>query len=329
LTPRARIALLGSSLCTALLLLFVIVNGWGSSWFHRPPPAAELDPVPTADPAVVRFVAVGDAGELTPALEAVGAAIPDVCKARGCDFGLLLGDNKYPAGVEGPQDDGLTPIFAPLDDTGLTWYVVLGNHDYGDSTHEEYADAEIAWAKAHPRFVLPARTYAFTAGPATFFALDTTAAFWDGGGAQAAWFDAGVTRSVSRWNVAFGHHPIMSDGMHGNVGDYEGHSWLPFASGGELAELLLGHVCGNADLYVAGHDHVLDWPDGGDCDTQLIVSGAGAKPREIVDRGNPGRFRAGNTPGFAWIELGDAMTVAFYGGDGALLFEGTAPRSER
>lgn len=276
---------------------------------------------------MVRFVAIGDTGKGNAGQRAVARAVRAVCEARGCDFVVLLGDNYYPRGMQSPDDpriDALvTDVYADL---GVPVYAVLGNHDWGHGRDADAAGWQVDWARAHPFVRMPAPYYGFTAGPAAFFALDTTSIFYGDGAEQVAWLDEALREADARYKVVFGHHTYRSNGEHGNAGAYEGLGWVPIVRGAPLKRMFQEHVCGRADLYVSGHDHLLQWIS--HCGTELVVSGAGATARELVDRGNEPRFAAARL-GLAWIELGDALTVAFHDETGALLFEGTTASARR
>src|SRR5690242_20330024 len=91
--------------------------------------------VQAGDPATVRFVAFGDAGAATGAQFAVAQAMADVCKARGCDFALELGDNIYPEGVRSADDPQFETKFeTPYEALKMPFYVALGNHDNGSDS---------------------------------------------------------------------------------------------------------------------------------------------------------------------------------------------------
>lgn len=282
-----------------------------------PPAGGDLGPRPVRDPDVVRFVAVGDSGRDTPALHAVSSAIARVCAERGCDLGLMLGDNLYDRGMDGPDDPRIDAITEPLRATGLSWYLVNGNHDYAWVAGDQRSAWVRGWATRTPDVAYPAPWYRFEAGPAAFVALDTTQAFWWGAGAQLAWLEA-TPPSTTRWRVVFGHHPLRSNGRHGNAGAYEGWVNLPFASGRSVRELLDAAVCPSTDLYLAGHDHNLELLD--HCGARLIVSGAASRTRPLVDRGNRTTFE-GSAPGFVWVELARRGRVLFFDEHGVLLHE--------
>lgn len=277
-----------------------------------------------AEPGVLRLAAVGDAGEANASSRKVAGVLGEVCAARGCDLVLWLGDNLYYRGMDSPEDPRMDEVWATWDALDLPFYGVLGNHDYGHGRDRARAAHQLAWAAHQPDLTMPGPVYRFSAGPADLWALDTNLVFWHGEEAQAAWLDETLPDSGDRWRVAFGHHPYVSDGEHGNAGQYEGHGGLPIASGRTLERLFEGHLCGRVDLYLSGHEHNRQWHEV--CGTEWIVSGAGSRTTPIVDRGNDPRF-ARAEEGLVWVELSPAgMQVAFYDEVGGLEYEGTTSR---
>lgn len=275
---------------------------------------------PPPSTAAVHFVAVGDVGKANATQHAVADAIGTVCAHQPCDFALLLGDNLYPRGMDADDDPRMDAAFTDVySDLDLAFKVVLGNHDYG---HGEWARAErqLRYAQRTPQFVLPDRYYSFATPDADFFALDTDAVFFGSPIEQGAWLDGQIDASTARWRVAFGHHPYRSNGRHGNAGQYEGWAYVPWLSGNTLFALFRNHVHGQVDLYLAGHEHNLQVMrhDG----LPLVVSGAGSSARELVDRGNVTDQEVA-VPGFAWIRLGERMTIRLYDEHATLLGETT------
>jgi hypothetical protein len=87
-------------------------------------------------------------------------------------------------------------------------------------------------------------------------------------------------------------------------------------------------LCGKVDVYFAGHDHHLEWLEPvPECPgTQFLVSGAGSLPRPVADR-RPAYFKAGDTPGFIWVEInGNEFTGEFYDGAAQLLYRRTTTK---
>lgn len=291
------------------------------------PPAAppgRAPPPALADPSRLRLVAIGDTGRGDAGQRAVADGVARVCRQRGCDLIALLGDNLYERGMERPDDPRMAERTVDMyAAAGAPLYAVLGNHDYGLGQDHEAAGWQIAWARRTPGIELPARTWSMRAGPAELFALDTNAAMWSGSATQARWLRRALEQSDAAWRVVLGHHAFRSNGDHGNAGQYEGLFGVPIASGTSLWTLFEKTLCGRADLYLSGHDHNLQALS--HCGVELVVSGAGANARAVVDRGNTPRFAAAHT-GFAWLELGTAeLTLAFHDADGNTVYEHTLP----
>lgn len=295
-----------------------------------PPPDRDTGPRedPDADdPNTIRFVALGDAGEGNDTQYQVAAAMETVCAARGCDFAVYLGDNFYENGVESADDELFQTAFElPYEYLDFPFYVVLGNHDYGgnglgwESWKPGY---EITYSETSDKFILPDRYYSFQKGPADFFGLDTNAIVWGEGEDQDAWIEEVISESTAPWRVALGHHTYISNGSHGNAGNYEGLPWLPIVNGADFQTFFDDHLCGQVDIYLCGHDHSRQWLEA-TCGTEFVVSGAGAKVTEIVERdANPSYFQVA-TAGFMWIKMNeDSFTGVFYDEDGVPEFERT------
>jgi hypothetical protein len=313
-------------ICAAALL--------AALWLGVPPltraaggePAASAAPHSTICPAAALcFFAVGDTGTGEPPQREVAAAIAAKCRAAGCRFGLLLGDVIYEHGVTSPAD----PQFAaklerPYAGLAAPFYAVLGNHDY-DGTTWSQGDHYLAYAGGHPNFLMPGLSYAFEAGPALFLALDTQPLIRGHGRAereQGALVDEALLRSRLPWRIAFGHHPYVSNGVHGTAGRYD-HCLVPIGAlcGGRLKRFTEAHLCGKVDLYLSGHDHsrqvlqdVVSCPG-----TTFVVSGAGAKVSELPGT-HPARFQQASL-GFAYVRVTvDALDLEMLDASGAVQF---------
>lgn len=281
-------------------------------------------PPPTGTETGVRFVAFGDTGEGNEAQAMVANAAEVVCADRGCDFALLLGDNFYTSGVTSAMDqqfiDKFETIYEGLD---MRFYVVLGNHDYGtlanDWTRGNY---QVEYTQYSDKWYLPHFWYTFSSesGGTQFFAFDTARMMWNHDvDDQRLWLSSELLTSTAPWKVAIAHHPYISNGKHGNAGNYEGLSWLPFASGEEIKDVVEDLVCGRANVYISGHDHNRQVFDPV-CGTYFLVSGASSKTEAFVFReDNPTEWGDDTREGFLWVEIvGDELTAAFYDLDGNL-----------
>ncbi len=281
-------------------------------------------PPPTGEPGVVRFVAFGDTGEGNEAQQMVANAAEVVCADRGCNFALLLGDNFYDEGVTSSMDqqfiDKFETVYEGLD---MPFYVVLGNHDYGQFANDwERGNYQVEYTQYSEKWTLPHFWYTFSSesGATQFFAFDTARMMWNHDVAdQRQWLTNELLASSAPWKIAVAHHPYVSNGEHGNAGNYEGLSWLPFANGEHVKEAIEDLVCGQAHVYISGHDHNRQVFDP-ICGTYFLVSGASAKTTEFVFRDdNPTEWGDDTREGFLWVQIeGMELTAGFYDLDGNL-----------
>ena len=298
------------------------------------------DPTDTVDPtdttsSVLRFVVLGDGGEGNDAQYQVADTMKSICDERGgCKFALYLGDNIYDDGIdtdEGLQDpqfeDKFELPYAPID---FPFYVVLGNHDYGEiPISNDKAEIQVVYSDFSDKWTLPDYYYTFEDGDVQFFGLDTNALMLDTDfvgdpTSQRQWLDASVQASTAQWKIAYGHHPYLSNGSHGNAGNYEGLAeWLPgvgFVRGDYVKEFMEESVCGKIDVYFCGHDHNRQWLQP-TCGTEFVVSGAAAKNTDLEGRGTPTFFEDDLQPGFLLVEIeGNRLRGEFYDQYGNLDF---------
>ncbi|WP_345464930.1 metallophosphoesterase [Deinococcus carri] len=294
-----------------------------------------------ATPDHVRVVVMGDQGTGTQVQRRVAAAMREVCGRDGCDLGVGLGDSFYPAG---PKDaasplfrERFADVYGPL---GFPFLMVAGNHDEswvwgGDGADARGAEAQVAYARLNPQWVMPARTYRAPVGdPLEFFAVDTSplAAYlpsrrvgerpggsWDA--AQRAWLAGALASSQARWRLVLGHHPLFSNGKHGDAGHYDR---LPLAGQrGDAVRALYGVACGKADGILSGHDHALQgFAPQPECPgTWQWVSGAAGKVEPGRSGSRPATFEVLDQPGFLWLDVTrETLTVRAFtvGEDGAV-----------
>ncbi|MDP2305083.1 MAG: metallophosphoesterase [Pseudomonadota bacterium] len=278
----------------------------------------DADTAPDGDPgtdsgAPIRFIAIGDAGTGSGDQYAVADAVAMVCAAHGCDFALYLGDNFYNDGVSSVDDAQWQESFElPYAALEFPFYAVLGNHDYGSGGggfEVDRANAQVEYASQSDKFVMPSTFYSHVKGNATFFGLDTTALDWGRSQEQAAWLPGALAEVRTTWTIAYGHHPYISNGDHGNANDNFG----PFFE---------DNLCGKVDVYLCGHDHDLQWLEP-TCGTEFIVSGAGAKLRDTGMGSNPTQYEQSQL-GFMWVEINSGVfTGVFYDDSGNELFRQT------
>lgn len=287
----------------------------------------------------LKFLALGDVGESEVGAPHAGQyrvaeAMEQWCAAHGpCDFAVLLGDNIYDEGVDSDDDPRWSAVFEdPYANLDFPFYATLGNHDYGSDPLSYtsggaglepcHGEAQVAYGEVQDKFKMPGTFYRFFQENVELVSLNTTAMFWadfsfaenlscsyltdrwsfeDENDKQETDLPLWAQQSTADWRIAFGHHPYLSNGRHGNAGAYElGFDWSLPGSGTELKSFFESYIQGHFDLYLAGHDHsVQDLGEVGG--TQWVVSGAGAKASEVEDR-NDAPFYVAEL-GFVFFEV--------------------------
>ena len=318
------------------------------------------DPV---EPQRLRLALLGDAGEQQLVVDGdliqdsrqdeIAAALAGVCDEVGCDAVLLLGDNFYPDGLETVDDERWDTQFSDMYSVDAPFWVVLGNHDYGE-TRDPKGDPARALdpAKAQvqlgytgdSRWTLPAPAWSQSHEAAVeLFFFDSTPEVWAVDEDAVRGEHAGnreladeLAASDAALKLVVAHHPYVSNGRHGDAGSYDGHDapcdtavWDEVTdprAGTCWKEFVEERICGHADLFLSGHDHslqVLDGPEG--CFDTAVISGAASKihdPEEhpLTDD-NPARFQVAET-GFVWLSLceGAVEELVVYGEQGQELY---------
>ncbi len=281
----------------------------------------------TADagpPPVLRFAALGDTGKGNTGQRNVGNALAAKCRADGCDFVQLLGDNFYDSGVSSPTDPLFVSHFeVPYAGVSAPFWVVLGNHDYGaggagtDFTRGKH---QVDYTARSTKWKLPSNYWHRTAAHAELIGLDTNLVMFGLASDQARDVPRWIAAATSTWKIAFGHHPYRSNGPHGNAGSYDNLPFVPIANGKGVKDFLEDHVCGRVDVYISGHDHSSQWltPKCG-ANTELLVAGAGASATTLASR-NASYFQT-ETLSFLYVVIeGRKLTASFISESGATLF---------
>jgi tartrate-resistant acid phosphatase type 5 len=255
---------------------------------------AATSPVESSAKAL-HYLMIGDwgwSGDLKPQTAvARGMAAYTRSQKIRADALLLLGDNFYgpfKGGTDCPRWKSQFEDMYPAETFPGPCHAVLGNHDYDDEPVAKLA-AELAYSKAHPgtRWNMPAKWFRLNLGPAekplvSLLALDSnyhneTASLTKiERKQQLEWLDAELGKpSPARWKVVMGHHPLYSDGVHGDdpalVKDWDG--------------LFRKH---KVHFYFCGHDHDLQHLELENHPTSFVISGGGgAELREPQHQRGP------------------------------------------
>jgi len=182
------------------------------------------------------------------------------------NFILALGDNFYEHGIKSTKDPRWKTVFEDayqrMNDT--PWYAVVGNHDWRAGTSG--IQAQVDYTQKSKRWKMP---YSYHRQPfevdsgvkALFVFLDTTKII-DGDKPQLDWLKDVLAKANEQYVVVVGHHPVISASDHGNLPWTMQHLYPLFNE---------YHV----DLYVAGHDHVVEHLKDGN--VHYYVCGSGCK----------------------------------------------------
>ncbi len=248
----------------------------------------------------VCFLAFGDFGTGSAEQKRLAGVMRQFNQQTPFDFALTLGDNFYANGMTSPDDPRWQSWWEDLYGAlHIKFYATLGNHDWYGS---DSPAAEILYTRQSRTWRMPAPYYTFTAGPVQFFALDTN----EMSEAQLVWLHDELTKSLARWKVVYGHHPIYSVAARGN--------------NQKLLQQLQPILSGRADIYLTGHEHNLQHlkPEGGV--HFFIVGGGGQKLDRLT--ADPRAFFAVQDYGFAMLEAEQTQfRVRFINADGKQLYE--------
>jgi hypothetical protein len=272
-----------------------------------PSPVAQWTPRP-CPPDQVNLIAMGDWGANNDRQKQVAATLASYMGGSTTPFNAVLttGDNFY-VSLKSVNDSNWKKVFEDMYDASkiaVPFYAALGNHDDGNKVK-----LQLAYGAAHPdsRWKMPGRWYRLDLPEAnplvTILMLDSDRAAMpkEEWAAQLAWIDAELAKPRAKWAVCVGHHPLFSNGGHGDSPTLQK----------ELGGLFTRR---HVDFYLCGHDHSLqhlriaDWP------TEFVISGGGGAPRKEMTRNDRGPFSR-KIYGFAHLEIReDAVRVKYIDG---------------
>jgi 3',5'-cyclic AMP phosphodiesterase CpdA len=264
----------------------------------------------------VNLLAFGDWGINNDNQRRVAETMKQYVRSSGLTFfGVLCaGDNMY-VKLKGPDDPMWDQVFETMYDRqvlSFPFYVVAGNHDYQNGK----VPIELAYAQLNPtsRWKYPSPYYRLEvpAAPAptlvTVLMLDSNR---DALGKDDAWRketewmreELAKPQAEGTWRIAVAHHPLFSNGEHGDNGVMQT-SW------GRLFKQY------GLDMYVCGHDHDMqhlelqEWPM-----SFILVGGGGASTRPMFND-QRGPFSK-SMQGFAHLQFTpERMTVKLIDRDG-------------
>lgn len=226
---------------------------------------------------------------------------------------LLLGDNFYgkvDGGVNSSRwKSGYEDMYPASSFPGPSC-VVLGNHDYHDNALGDQMQLEYPRLNSQSRWTLPSKWYRRDFPEqdplVTFLFLDSNLPTVSGlfsmkvgrllhsltkeeEAAQLAWLKSEFAKPRAPFTVVVGHHPLYSNGAHGDTKALIG-SW------GHLFQKYAVHA------YVCGHDHDLQHLELEGLKTSFVISGGGgAKIRNLKGK-RPAKF-AKSVHGFTHLQI--------------------------
>ena len=222
-----------------------------------------IDVEPPIGQDSVKFLVIGDSGTGDRAETETAAQMWRAHSVFPYDFAIMLGDNLY--GSERPQDFAakFERPYKPLLDAKVAFYAALGNHD--DPNQRFYKNFGMNGK----------RYYTYQKKDVRFFALDSNYMDQD----QQRWLDEELSKSNSKWKIAYFHHPIYSSGgRHGSEADLRT----------QIEPLFIKY---GVDIVFAGHEHFYERIKPQQGITYFISGGAGSlrvadiRPTGLTDVG--------------------------------------------
>ena len=203
----------------------------------------------------------------------IAAAMEYWATKNYAQFILSTGDNFSPNGVTSSQDEKFATLWSDIYNLpyieNLTWYLSLGNRDYGDTKQDGREMNQINFSASHRRWKLPSKRYSFHKQTHSFnvhfIIMDTESLHKspEERTAQLKYLEDQLKQSEAVWKFVIGHHDPFS------VGDLH-----------PMDSIVQKHVVPLLEAYGAhilfsGHDHSLQHFKKQDVD--YIVSGSGSQ----------------------------------------------------
>jgi tartrate-resistant acid phosphatase type 5 len=245
------------------------------------------------DPGDQHWLMIGDFGSQEPAQTAVANGLKAYAQGLGGKPAglLLLGDNFYKKtdkwSVESPRwKTGFEEMY-PKSVFDCPCPAVLGNHDYHDNIGGQMVQLEYS-KQPGTRWHMPSKWYRLDTPLISFLCLDTNFRSVSGKAKdgkvrpslteaeekdQLAWYKSELAKPrTTPWLVTIGHHPVYSNGIHGDTKELVS----------AYAPLMQEH---GVHLYLCGHDHDMQHLElEGQKTTFVLSGGGGARVRELENK---------------------------------------------
>ncbi|WDE10605.1 metallophosphoesterase [Thalassomonas haliotis] len=185
---------------------------------------------------------------------------------------IHTGDIFYPNGLDSADHDDtyskFTAVYQGI--SPLPWYLVAGNHE-----HDGSIQALTTFAAGFESLHFPGLYYLKTLAKAginwqvNLLATDTTPfTFGLVQAGQLAWLQNQLSARENQLNLVIGHHPIFSNGTHGDTEELQG----------SFYRLLQQY---RVPLYLSGHEHNLQLLASKEAVNFLVSGGGGAGLSEV------------------------------------------------
>ncbi|XP_042499910.1 purple acid phosphatase 3-like [Macadamia integrifolia] len=245
-------------------------------------------------------------------------------------FIISTGDNFYGSGLTGTDDPQFEESFSNIytaKSLQKQWYNVLGNHDYRGNVEAQLSPV---LTKIDSRW-LCMRSFIVNTEIAEIFFVDTTPFadkyFTHPGDETYDWsgitptrkgylsnllkdLDSALKESTAKWKIVVGHHTLRSAGQHRDTVEL-------------VRDLLPILKADDVDLYINGHDHLVQHISSRDSKLQYFTSGGGSKAwRGDYDLNKEGLKFFYDGQGFMTVEITETDAVLiFYDVFGKVLYK--------
>lgn len=264
---------------------------------------------PGTKPLLAAFIILGDTGTGLRKQHKVSNTIEQYCAKSNCKFAFIVGDVIYPGGVSSVADPQFKTKFEdPYQNINFPFYIAYGNHDYLGCT-----SCYIQYATMSAKWKMPTRYYAQNwQNIIEFFVIDTENFDKE----QANWLINKLNNTSAKWRIVLGHRPIRTFEIEKHQENWMG------------KEQLKDILCHNADIYIAGHSHILEYVGEitDNCRTiQIISGGGGATPRKVLQANDDEFYFEDN--GFISLSLHDhSLSFTFLNDKNETLYTKILPK---